>query len=241
LEKIWKRIGEGVLNLLFPPRCPFCESIQKIHAPGICPECSQKLIYIREPRCMKCGKQLAQEEKEYCRDCTTHSHLFCQGRALYQYSSVAGAIFRFKYKGKKEYGRIFGEEMAYFLGDYIRYLRPDALIPVPLHPVRRRIRGYNQSQVLAEVVGSCLNIPVKSDLVRRIRNTRALKTLNSKERLNNLKNAFILDRNGVKLDTVIIVDDIYTTGTTIDALAKVLLEAGVKKVFFITLAIGEGV
>lgn len=234
-------IKDGFLNLLFPPRCPFCDKIQKVSAAGICEECRQKIVYITEPRCLKCGKQLAQEETEYCRDCNKKMHKFCQGRALYDYGSVAGAIYRFKYKGKREYGKIFGEEMVYFLGDYIRYIHPDVLLPVPLHPVRESIRGYNQASVLAKVIGKALNIPVEAHLVKRIQNTKALKGLNSKERVNNLKNAFILDRNSVKLDTVIIVDDIYTTGSTIDAIADLLLEAGVKKVFFITLAIGAGV
>ena len=103
------------------------------------------------------------------------------------------------------------------------------------------MRGYNQAQVLAEALGKHLNIPVETDLVRRIRNTKALKALNSKERLNNLKNAFILSQNGVKLKTIIIVDDIYTTGSTIDAMSEVLLAAGVRDVYFIALAIGEGV
>ena len=233
--------AELLLQLIFPPRCPFCDRIQRFSRQGICDDCRRKIKYIKEPRCMKCGKQLAEEEREYCRDCTKRPHLFRQGRALYDYASAAGAIYRFKYKGKREYGGILGEEVAYFLGDYISCLQPDVLVPVPLHPSRKRARGYNQAEVLAEVIGERLNVPVEAHLVKRIRKTKALKSLNPKERLNNLKNAFILDRNSVKLDTVIIVDDIYTTGSTIDAIAGVLIEAGVKKVFFITLAIGEGV
>ena len=114
------------------------------------------------------------------------------------------------------------------------------LVPVPVHPARERRRGYNQAKVLADVIGNQLNIPVRTDLIKRTRKTKALKTLNPKERLNNLKNAFILDGNGVKLNTIIIVDDIYTTGSTIDSVAKVFLEAGVKRVYFLTLAVGEG-
>lgn len=235
------QIKEIILKLVFPPRCPICEQVQGLKEKGICKECRKKIRYIMEPRCLKCGKQLPEEEREYCRDCALRKHFFLQGRALYDYETVAGAIYRFKYKGKREYGRIFGEEMAFFMGDYIRHLQPDALIPVPLYSGRKRMRGYNQAQELAEVIGKCLHIPVEAHIVKRIRNTRALKALNSKERLNNLKNAFILEGNGVKLNTVIIVDDIYTTGSTIDAVAKVLSEAGVKRIYFIALAIGEGV
>ena len=229
-----------VCDLIFPPRCPLCDKVQARQLKGICPDCRRKIRYIREPRCMKCSKQLADGEREYCRDCEKRPHLFRQGRALYDYGTVASALHRFKYKGKKEYGEIFGEELAYFLGDYIRRIEPDALVPVPMYSAKERVRGYNQAQVLAEALGRRLNLPVESDIVRRVRNTRALKALNSKERLNNLKNAFILRGNGVKLNTIIIVDDIYTTGSTIDAVAKVLLEAGVKNIYFVTIAIGEG-
>ena len=189
---------------------------------------------------MKCSKPLQDVEREYCRDCESNRHYYVQGKALYEYGSVATAIYRFKYKGRKRYGEVFGEEMALNLGEYIQKIGADALVPVPVHPTRERRRGYNQAKVLAETIGNQLNIPVRSDLIRRTRKTKALKTLNPKERLNNLKNAFILDGNGVKLNTIIIVDDIYTTGSTIDAMAKVFLESGVKKVYFVVLAIGEG-
>ena len=231
-------LWEAVCRLLFPPRCPICDKVQSRRE--ICSGCRKKVKYIREPRCMKCSKQLADGEREYCRDCEKRRHLFVQGRALYEYGSVAGALYKFKYKGKREYGEIFGEELAFFLGDYIRRLGPDALIPVPMYSGKRRARGFNQAQILADSLGRHLNLPVEANLVKRVRNTRALKALNPKERLNNLKNAFILEGNGVKLNTIIIVDDIYTTGSTIDAVTKVFLDAGVKNIYFVTLAMGEG-
>ena len=239
-KKVFSLLWEMICDLLFPPRCPICDRVQNRRMKGICSDCRKKVRYITEPRCMKCSKQLADGEQEYCRDCEKHPHLFRQGRALYDYGTVAGALYKFKYKGKKEYGEIFGEELAYFLGDYIRRIDPDALVPVPMYPAKKRMRGYNQSQVLADALGRHLNLPVRGDLVRRVRNTRALKALNPKERLNNLKNAFNLKGNGVKLSTIIIVDDIYTTGSTIDAVSKVLLEAGVKNIYFVTIAIGDG-
>lgn len=235
-----RRCCGAVCDLLFPPRCPICDKVQSRADKGICPDCRKKIKYIREPRCLKCGKQLSDELQEYCRDCGEKMHLFIQGRALYDYGTVAGALYKFKYKGKKEYGEIFGEEMAFFLGDYIRRIAPDALVPVPMYPAKERRRGYNQAQVLAESLGKHLNLPVEAGLVKRIRNTKALKALNPKERLNNLKNAFNLVGNGVKLNTIIIVDDIYTTGSTVDAVAEIFLKAGVKNIYFIALAIGEG-
>ena len=118
--------------------------------------------------------------------------------------------------------------------------KADAIIPVPLHYKRMRQRGYNQAKLFAEALGKAWNIPVKHRLVVRHKNTQPLKQLNPAQRQNNLKKAFKLAQNDVKLKTIIIVDDIYTTGSTIDSVARVFLQAGVHKVFFVTLAIGKG-
>ena len=187
---------------------------------------------------MKCGKELCTNQ-EYCTDCAGHTHLFCQGRGLYVYSHVAGSIYRFKYSGRQEYAAFFGRQMAEAYADYIRAIRPDALIPVPLHEDRYRKRGYNQAELLAVEMGRRLSIPVYDKIVVRVKNTIPQKELNCVQRQNNLKKAFKIVTNDVKLNTIILIDDIYTTGSTIDAITAVLSEAGVERVFFLTLAIGS--
>lgn len=118
--------------------------------------------------------------------------------------------------------------------------RPDALVPVPLHPERERKRGYNQAALLAQALGKRLNIPVLSDWLVRVKNTKPQKELEGTARQNNLKKAFKIVQDDVKLNTIVIIDDIYTTGSTIDAAALECRAAGVRRVFFITLAIGKG-
>ena len=118
--------------------------------------------------------------------------------------------------------------------------KADAIIPIPLHRSRQRYRGYNQSELIAEVVGRELQIPLYTHLVMREKKTIAQKKLNHGERQNNLKRAFKISQNDVKLDTVILLDDIYTTGSTIDAVAAILKNTGVKQVFFIALSVGHG-
>ena len=120
-------------------------------------------------------------------------------------------------------------------------MRPDALIPIPLHRKRLVKRGYNQAELLAEAVGRKLGVPVYGKLVKRVKNTAPLKRQNPQERQNNLKKAFIIMQNDVKLDTIILIDDIYTTGSTVDEVTDVLKRHGVKKVYVITLACGAGV
>ena len=131
--------------------------------------------------------------------------------------------------------------MAEYLGNFIRSIHPDALIPVPLHRKRKAVRGYNQAELLARVLGKHLEVPVYAGFLLREKNTSPLKYENPQERQNNLKKAFIIARNDVKLEKVILVDDIYTTGSTIDEATRTLRTAGVREVYFVTLAVGAGI
>ncbi len=236
---IGKTIVKMAGRLLYPPRCPICDEVVPVWNRGICEACLKKVKYVLPPQCCKCGKHVNEPEEEFCRDCGEKTHFFTAGRALYEYGTVSKALYRYKYCGRREYAEVFGEEIAYYLADFLQHIKPDALIPVPMHPRKERLRGYNQAALLADAVSEHTQIPVCNNLVKRIRNTRPLKLLNPEERLNNLKKAFILSENGVKLEVVVIIDDIFTTGSTIDAMAGLLLEAGVREVYFITLAIGE--
>lgn len=237
MHKLLECLGE----LLYPPRCPVCDKVNRLWDKGICKECLQKIRYVKPPRCLKCGKHIENEAQEFCTDCEKREHCFTEGRALFVYKDIARSVHRFKYQGRREYASVYGSEMAYYLGDCIRSWHAQALIPIPLYPKKERRRGYNQAALLAKALGTELGIPVYEGLVKRIRNTTPLKQLNPEERLNNLKKAFILAENGVKLKRVIIVDDIYTTGSTLDAVSKLLKEWGVEEIFFVTLAIGENV
>ena len=235
-----KMIRAGLTQLLYPLRCPVCDGIVVPAGEKICLECLKKLKLLTPPWCMKCGKKLT-AEAELCSDCQKKEHRFVRGRALYEYESAASAIYRFKYSGRREYADFFGEQTAEYLGSFIRGVKPDALIPIPLHRRRKNERGYNQAQLLAERAGEYLDLPVRSDILVREKNTSPLKYQNPEERQNNLKKAFNILQNDVKLKRVVLVDDIYTTGSTIDEAAGTLRAGGVEEVFFIALACGAGI
>lgn len=237
IQGFLKKVG----TLLYPPRCPVCDEPTELWDGGICRECMGKIKYVTAPRCCKCGKHLEDAGEEYCRDCRERKHCYISGRALYEYREVASALYRFKYSGRREYAEVFGEELAYYLGDFLREIRAQALVPVPMYPAKKRKRGYNQATLLARTLGRCLQLPVYEDLVKRVRDTQPLKLLNTEERVNNLKKAFILAENGVKLNVIVIIDDIYTTGSTIDEIARVLQADRDRSIYFITLAIGESI
>ena len=120
-------------------------------------------------------------------------------------------------------------------------INPDALIPVPIHSSRMRSRGYNQAELVARELSRHSGIPVNTKLIQRVKRTKPLKSLSHSERQNNLKRAFKILQNDVKLNTIVIIDDIYTTGSTIDAMTGVLNDAGVKNVYYMALTIGRGI
>lgn len=239
-HNIPRAVRERLFSLLFPLHCPVCDEIVQPYGEKICLGCMKKLRLLTPPWCMKCGKKLA-GEGEYCEDCRRTVHLFTGGRALYEYSSAAPSIYRLKYGGRQEYADYFGEEAVRYLGDFIRQIKPDGIVPVPLHRSRQKKRGYNQAALLAGAISRYCDVPVYDKLLIRVKNTKPLKLQNPSERQNNLKKAFNIAQNDVKLETIIIVDDIYTTGSTMDEAARVLAQHGVRHIYFITLACGAGV
>ena len=190
---------------------------------------------------MKCGKQLQGETEEFCLDCRRKKHEYIQGTALYDYGSMADSLFRFKYGGRQEYAEFYGRQLYEKKAGWLLTIRPDALIPVPVHVSRKRQRGYNQSELIARALSEHSGIPVNTRLITRVKKTLPQKNLSERERQNNLKRAFKIRQNDVKLSTIVIIDDIYTTGSTIDAMTQALKNAGIQKVYYMALAIGRGI
>ena len=234
------RYVEKIINLIYPRRCPVCDDIVPMHQGFVCLECRKKIKYIREPRCRKCGKQMQDESVVFCKDCENRKHMYEYGFALYDYQSMKKSIYRFKYSKRSEYAEYYAIDMLENLAEEIRRIGADALVPVPLHSRRQTRRGYNQAEVLAKELSKLTGIPCYNKLVRRVKNTIPQKELNIQERQNNLKKAFLIQSDVVKLNKTIVVDDIYTTGSTIDAVARELRQHGVGKVYYLTLCIGEG-
>ena len=129
--------------------------------------------------------------------------------------------------------------MANQYGYYLREKKVELIVPVPLHRKKMRIRGYNQAALLAEVLGEITGISVDEDILVRVKNTKPLKQLNDKERRRSIRGAFSV-RKSVWAKTIVLIDDIYTTGSTLDEAARVLLKAGAEKVYFLTISIGQG-
>lgn len=232
---------EQLLDILYPRRCPVCHEIVMPKGSLICPECKKKLSYVKQPACKKCGKELSQETGEYCLDCMRRKPQYEWGVSLLNYDKVArDSISAFKYKNRREYADFYAEELLKKYGKRLQGIHGDALVPVPVHPARRRRRGFNQAEVLARRLSAPLGLPVRTDLLIRTRKTLPQKQLNDRERLKNLTQAFRAVRTGRPVRTVILVDDIYTTGSTVEACTAALKGIGIEKVYVISIAIGKG-
>jgi ComF family protein len=146
----------------------------------------------------------------------------------------------FKFHGRREYGEFYGRMLGEGGAAVFKRWQPQVIIPVPVHRQKRRKRGYNQAEIVGQVLSKGLSIPIRTDLIERVKDTKAQKELNPKERRRNLTQAFRGKKAAGKYSRILLVDDIYTTGSTVDEVARELKKCGVRQVFFATVCIGSG-
>ncbi len=236
----FKNFKEIVLELLYPTVCVLCGGVSK---EGVCAKCLSEYAPISHPRCMCCGKPIKNNEAEYCEDCKNHRKAFYQGRSLWLHKGkVKQSIYLFKYKNKRIYAQTYAKLLVKEYGRIIEQWQPDCIVPVPVHRHRRKSRGYNQAEVLANYIKVALEdkIPMNTKLVVRTTETAFQKNLDGVQRRKNMRGAFRVKCERTMPKTVLVIDDIYTTGATMDELSKSLLKAGVDKVVFLTISVGQG-
>ncbi|MGN8805355.1 MULTISPECIES: ComF family protein [unclassified Blautia] len=226
-----------ILDIFYPRCCPVCQKILKDQRRMICPECEKKLQPIGHPRCYKCGKPI--EEGEYCKDCQKHTHIFDQGRGIFVYDGIMRrSVTRYKYYGCREYGYFYAKAMYRYAWKNLNQWKPDLIVPVPIHKSKERLRGFNQAAYLAERLSCYTGIPVDTDLVQKVVKTKSQKKLNAMQRRKNLEKAFLVTKN-IRGKDILVIDDVYTTGSTIDAMAGCLRKRGAKNIYFLTVCIGR--
>jgi ComF family protein len=244
--KTWRAAGHFLLRLLYPPVCPLCDqllplSVSEKKQKRCCDRCQERLPWVTGAKCLKCGKVLPEETQEYCSDCRSVHHFFDRGTAAFTYGgAIRRSVYRMKFENRRDYLPFYGEAMYQALLPYLPYWQPDLIVPVPMHPKKKRKRGYNQSQLLAQEVSARSGIPLCTDLLKCVRQTREQKTLSRKERLENLKGSYVSTGRLRPGSRVLLVDDVYTTGSTMDELSRVLKNSGAGQVYFVVLCIGKG-
>ncbi len=214
----------NLINLIYPKRCLFCDELLNIdHQGTICDKCIHKPIYIYGKLH---GKAINMVEEVYC---------------LYLYEKpVSDAILSLKFGNRPDKGVGFGILLAECIRINLPNLENVVPVAVPLGQKRKRERRYNQSDIIAARVARSLNIPYTRKIVARIKETDAQSTLGKNDRIINVSGCFKVDKPGCVLGkTVIIIDDVITTGSTLNELAGVLLNAGAKKIIGAVVATSE--
>lgn len=193
-------------------------------------------------RCHKCSKPLAYGGDTLCYDCRRKQVTYYErGWALWVYEEpIITSIYHFKYQNKRVYAEFYAKELARHYGPMLKAVGIDVLIPIPLHRKRLKERGFNQAAELARYLSKETNIPVEENLLIRKKATQPQKQLDNKKRAKNLNHAFVLNECKNTFKNILLIDDIYTTGSTINACAKVIKETLNVDIYFLCLCVGRG-
>lgn len=197
---------------------------------------------MEDPRCMHCGKPLRDETAEYCQDCRKRRSFIQRGCSVWVHRyPVSSSVYRFKYRNRRSYGNVYALEMAEKYGEQLNMWKIDLIVPIPLFRKKKKRRGYNQAEILAKELSRITGIPMRNDVLFRIRETLPQKNLDNRQRMQNLQGAFAVPSWWEPEENVLLVDDIYTTGSTLEHAAKILKKAGVQNVYFLTISIGQDI
>lgn len=236
-----KKIVSGFADILFPPECPACGTV--LVAGGehsFCSECLSTINFITPPLCASCGLPFTATDgaNHLCEDCILSPPPFSVARALGKYEeALLDVIHLFKYHGKVSAGEALGRMMAKACYDSLAIGDYSLIIPVPLHPKRLRERGFNQSLILARQISKMFSIPLDFITLRRKIRTEAQVNLSRQKRAANVRGIFeVTDRNRIESKKILLIDDVYTTGSTVKECSEILMKNGAGEVAVLTLA-----
>lgn len=237
----FRSIVASILDTLLPPRCHGCGG--PLHGKGgadLCDGCRSGMKVISPPLCIRCGIPFVSYGggDHLCGECSSSPPRFSAARSALVYEGVtASMIHELKYGGKTVRRRVLADLVMEFLGDELKTWGVDLVLPVPLHPRRLRTRGFNQALLLAEVMAGRLSLPLERSLLERVRETPSQTSLSRDERLRGLRGAFAVSRpSRVEGRTVLVVDDVMTTGATLNECAALLFSAGAREVYAVSVA-----
>jgi competence protein ComFC len=245
---IFQSALDAVASVFFPGPCRICTAtLTNASRIPICETCLASFERIREPICNCCGRPFpatasaaaaAPAEKQLCRLCRTDFYAFDRARTFATYDdALGGAILLLKYEEVTRLGNWFADRLAEIAKREIPEWRPDVVVPVPLHADRQRERGYNQAELIARPLAKRLKLKFGAYLLMRTKPRPPQLVLSRTEHWKSVRGAYAT-REGLRVDNlrVLLVDDVLTTGATLDACARALKKAGAAAVFGLTVA-----
>lgn len=235
------QLGANLMHILFPPRCSGCGDPIHLHKDqNFCPPCAARVAYITSPLCPLCGVGMSRDggdEDRFCRSCLRHRPVFDSARSLVYYRDPVRTLLH-QLKFKADTRSITGLRSVIDKGgDWYRKEEYDLIIPVPLFPTRLKKRGLNQALVLARLFFSKDSVKIESSALIKAENTPAQSELNGIDRRKNLAGTIrVRPDAGLAGKRICLVDDIFTTGTTVSECSLVLKENGARIVEVVTFA-----
>jgi ComF family protein len=233
VQILLQKSSQFLLDLVFPPRCVNCQVANS----WLCEKCQREITFIDGIVCERCGTPTPVAEAASCPQCRHNPLQFIDGirsAAYFENNPIRPAIHFLKYRNHKAIAAILGQILADACEKY--GVEADVVVPVPLHAARFRERGYNQCELLAREVGILLDLPVNINSLQRIRHTKSQMKLGATERHQNVIDAFACRNQALSGQTILLIDDVCTTGSTLDACARALKQHGVISVWGMTLA-----
>ncbi len=237
-----KRIGQELLELIFPPVCVLCER------PGreaICASCRERFEFIERPYCQRCGKPLPPSASSMmiCGQCRQQSPSFDAARAVGLHTAtLREAVLRFKFSRRRGLAEPLAELLAECIlaegsaAGGLPWAGLTGVVPVVLHPRRRAWRGFDQAMLLAHQVSALIEVPCLDQVLVRQKDTQPQIGLSPVQRRQNLRGAFaVADPDLVAGGSLLLIDDVYTSGSTLNASARVLRRAGAQAVYALTI------
>lgn len=236
-----RRFLSSLLDSFFPPVCPLCRTSPIQATELFCSTCRAGIVFIAPPMCSRCGLPFLGADGAaplQCHHCLASPGPDVRIRSAGIFSgALRDALLRFKYYNDMA----TGDALSHLLSGMVPLLYPegsyDRIVPVPLHPRRLREREFNQSVLLAKPISRRLALPIDVSSVAKIRDTKPQSTLGENQRRKNIRGAFrVLRPAAIEHMRILVVDDVCTTGATIEELAAVLLDAGAQRVDAVTVA-----
>jgi ComF family protein len=231
-QSIWVKKWDYILDLIYPKECVGCNK----EGTWLCRRCQSKIIKIKTPYCPKCKR--ITKNGQFCSNCRKNTFLTGIIISAYYREPLKEAIHHYKYQGIKD----LKNQLSSLIIDRLKNNLPRGekiLIPIPLYKRKELERGFNQSKKITEIISSYFNIPLVGNLLVRRKQTLPQINLKLKERSENIKDAFeLLPKNKIKGKTILLVDDVTTSGATLNEAAKILRQAGAKEIWGVVIAQG---
>jgi len=236
-------LKDDLLDFVYPQHCIICKKHLNRKERHVCETCWNSLVTLPDPFCPYC-KSFMEHGDTKCVFCDStkklsEDHILLKVRSLGRFADYyKELIHQLKYDKKIPLGKRLGERLGKTINDDSIFLKSDYLIPVPLHKSRYRERGFNQSEIVAEGISKTTGLPVSRNVLKRKKNTKDQTNLSREQREENVRGAFVVTSpEMINGKSIILVDDVITTGATLSECARMLNQFGAQQILAMTLAV----